>query len=123
MTFNQLENGHAVKFKDDSIGMVFKDFMTYDYILDSKGNELLTVENQANSNYRLGPDHKRFKNLKHFNIIEVRSIKEFCNDTFLNPSKIFERGQTIWEYTKPEPIDMTLAEVCKALGKDIKIVQ
>ena len=28
----------------------------------------------------------------------------------------------IWE-RKPEPVEMTLAEVCKALGKEIKIVK
>jgi hypothetical protein len=28
-----------------------------------------------------------------------------------------------WDWTKSQPVEMTLSEVCKALGKDIKIIK
>ena len=46
------------------------------------------------------------------------------NPWFLN--EIFDDASLtlIWERkSKPEPVEMTLAEVCKALGKEIKIVK
>ena len=37
MKFSDLENGMAVKFNNGAIGMVYKGFMTYDYIICNTG--------------------------------------------------------------------------------------
>ena len=34
---------------------------------------------------------------------------------------MFLLGDVVWQ--QPETVEMTLAEVCKALGKDIKIIK
>ena len=99
----------AVKFNNGAIGMVYKGFMTYDYIICNTGEYLS----------RKGADLE--DSLESLKIKEVRSVQTYCNETFLNPNKMFLCGYVVWQ--QPETVEMTLAEVCKALGKDIKIIK
>lgn len=109
MQLKDLENGMAVKFENGEIGMVFKDFMTWNYIMDRTIKVMSYGDN----------DSERY--LEDCKIVEVRSVKKFCNDAFLHPKTMFNRGVVIWE--KPKVTEMTLEEICKALGKNIKIVK
>ena len=109
MKFSDLENGMAVKFNNGAIGMVYKGFMTYDYIICNTGEYIA----------RNGADLD--DSLESLKIKEVRSVQPYCNETLLNPNKMFLLGDVVWK--QPETVEMTLAEVCKALGKDIKIIK
>ena len=112
MTFRDLENGMAVEFADGRIGMVFKGFMTFDYIMSGTGCLLMLK----------GTDVNQDEELYELAIIKVRSVQTFCNEKFLDSNTMFSRGLTLWKYKEPT-VEMTLEEVCKELGKDIKIVK
>ena len=109
MKFSDLENGMAVQFTNGDIGMVYKGFMTYDYIIRNTGRYI----------YRNGSDLE--DSLESLKIKEVRSVQNYCNDTYLNPVNMFRYGALVWQ--QQETVEMTLSEVCKALGKNIKIIK
>lgn len=118
MKFKDLENGMAIKFSDGKIGMVYKGFMTYNYIIADSGEELF--------NYT---DHQEELNqtLKAYGAVQVRSVKNFCNDDYLKADIMFSRGEVIWtsDVTEEESTidELTLEQVCEELGRDIKIVK
>jgi hypothetical protein len=56
---------------------------------------------------------------REWDIIEVRRPKEKCDCCF-DAMSVPRRGTLVYERKEPE--EMTLAEVCKLLGKEIKII-
>mgnify|MGYP006995658035 CR=1 FL=1 len=108
MKFSELENGMAVEFTNGDIGMVYKGFMTHDY-MGRKGKYI------ALNGSDLDPS------LESLNIKEIRSARTYCNSTYLKPETMFNKGDLVWQQS--ETAEMTLTEVCKALGKNIKIIK
>ena len=73
-------------------------------------------------------DKKRTDFVKSVDIVKIyepdhlyESFKIFTANA-ADKSRFFEQWKVVWE-AKAEPEEMTLAEVCKALGKDIKIIK
>lgn len=61
-----------------------------------------------------------------FDIIKVWTQKEMTNlNAMLTTSWLSEDrfGHLIWDREKGDYVDMTLEEVCKALGKNVRIVK
>ena len=103
-----LKTGDVVKFRNEASAIVLEDFETLitkdGYMLLNDYNDNLTYCN-CNSN--------------EWDIMVVRRPKEFYGCQFCACDAGF--GELV--YTRPKPVEMTLAEVCEALGKEIKIVK
>ena len=62
---------------------------------------------------------------KCFDIVKVWSLDKMCNlnNMLLNPVYLHDNGHLIWDRENGDYVDMTLEEVCKALGKNVRIVK
>jgi len=87
MKFSELQNGMAVKFSNGKIGMVYKNFMTYDYIIADKKLSIAVGQNEDDQNSLL----------ESFNIVEVRSIRGSCNRNYLEANTMFAKGERVWK--------------------------
>jgi hypothetical protein len=115
MTFKELKNGHVVKFKDGATGIVFKGFMTYDYILKSGGGR---VARANNTNCSPADDIP----LVDLGIVEVRTNESHCNDSFLTDAVLaFSSGKHVWKHEVVK--EMTMAELEAKLGYKVKVVK
>lgn len=120
MQFKDLENGMAVKTADGKCGIVFIGFMSWDYI-KFDDNTYYAFSNKTTQDKCVG--HYNTKNsLTDGNIVEVRSIKGYCTGNILySAMTMFTIGVSKWKHTQIE--EMTLEQVCKELGRDIKIIK
>ena len=66
---------------------------------------------------------KRVLDFKEKDIMKVFRPKEGRSLSYYKTDNLVENGFELVFERKPEPVEMTLAEVCKALGKEIKIVK
>lgn len=100
-----LKDGMIVEFANG------KRFMVLDNDLISHNTYMGMKDYDDSLNYKYNPDNKINKIYKS----KACFFREIFDDDYLT---------LIWERkTKPKPVEMTLAEVCKALGKEIKIVK
>lgn len=99
-----LKAGDVVKFRNEITGIVNLEL------------NILTSDGWVELNYKDDLTHTFYKN---WDIVAVRRPR-FKWDCRFNA---FERSCGILVYERQEPEEMTLAEVCKLLGREIKIVK
>lgn len=104
-----LRTGDVVKRRDGSVEIINRELGML--ITDSGGwNDLDDIEKDLTCKYG-----------KEYDIIEVRRPKYKCDCCFDAMRLCNPRGTLVYERKEVE--EMTLAEVCKLLGKEIKIVK
>ena len=106
-----LKTGDVVKFRNERIGIINRELEMI--ITDSCWVDLGNIKNDLTLNLCFATKSDDY------DIIAVRRPIEKGDCQFC--AFAYEFGELI--YTRPEPVEMTLAEVCKALGKEIKIVK
>jgi hypothetical protein len=108
-TKKDLKNGDVVKCRDGKVGIVILDL---DCIVFYRKTFMLDIYNHNLTSALLDSD----------DIMEVRRAKSGNHCTF-NAFDRFYALNTELVFERKEVEEMTLAEVCKALGKEIKIVK
>lgn len=110
-TKTDLKTGDVVKFSNGEVGLIINDIHHPVIVMKDTFAQL--------KSYNEDLTYKHIDELKRFDIVAVRRPIapyhcQFC--AFKN-----EYGNLVYERKEPE--EMTLAEVCKLLGKEIKIVK
>lgn len=101
-----LKNGDIITYRDGTKGIVFLEF---DAIVDDNLKSYASLEHVT---YDLNDEWNN-----DWDIIKVqraRDIHQFVKSRWDDAPIVWERQETV---------EMTLAEVCKALGKNVKIVK
>ena len=101
-----LKNGDIVTYRNGEKGVVFLEF---DAIMGDKLENYIPLEHVT---YNLNDEWN-----EDWDIVKVqraRDIHQFVKSRWDNIPIVWEREETV---------EMTLAEVCKALGKNVKIVK
>lgn len=115
MTINDLKTFDVVEFKNGDVSIVVRDRADKeDYFVDivsccgtTRWDELSHYE----------------ENLKHYrdNQLDVVRVRRSCNATHIPTKDNYKRMPVIWEGNEAK--EMTVAEISKALGYDVKIVK
>jgi hypothetical protein len=108
-TKEDLRTGDVILRKDGGVEIVNCEL---GMLICSNGgwNDLKDIKDDLTSVYRN----------KNWDVVEVRRPKEKCDCCF-DAMKIDRRGTLVYERKEVE--EMTLAEVCRLLGKEIKIIK
>jgi hypothetical protein len=103
-----LKTGDVVKLRNEELGIVLADF------------EIIILQNGGQLHYEtISEDLTDAYNVKEYDIVAVKRPIDKYDCAFSS----FERNNGIFVYERKEVEEMTLAEVCKLLGKEIKIVK
>lgn len=103
-----LRTGDLVKLRSGDLGIVLADF------------EIITLQNGGRFSYEtINEDLTDAFNSEECDIVAVRRPLDKYDCAFNS----FERNNGILVYERKEVEEMTLAEVCKLLGKEIKIIK
>ncbi len=118
MKKSQLETGMVVETKGGSKWVVSKGCLFGDFLLKEDGCS------HNGLNY-YSDDLKYEGNVYGYEIIRVLSVQNTYASNLLRPSNfnklIMESTKVLWESVSVD--EMTLQEVCKELGREIKIVK
>lgn len=112
MKLSELKTGMVVEFRHGGKYLVVNDyFISYkNHMPMSKYNENMTCK----SSY------------KDLDVVKVWEQKELCNmysmlkTDWLNEDRF---GHLVWDRENGDYIDMTMEEICKALGKNVRVVE
>lgn len=104
-----LKTGDIILRRDGDVEILIKEF---DVLIRNDGeyNELRGIKEDLTSFRSIDRD-----------VIAVRRPTDACHCVF--SAFDYNRGTLVYERKEPEAEEMTLAEVCKLLGKEIKIIQ
>lgn len=105
-----LKTGDVVKFRNEELGIII---LEYDTIACKNGGwiSMNGISEDLTSSFYIGK----------YDIVAVRRPNENAACCFDAMRANSPRGTLVYERKEPE--EMTLAEVCKLLGKEIKIVK
>ena len=111
MKLSDLKTGMVVKMKDGD-----KFLIVNKYLIGSTNHMLFESYNEDMTN-RSGYEC--------FDIVKVWTLDKMCslNIMLLRPDWLLDNGHLIWDRENGDCVDMTLEEVCKALGKNVRIVK
>ena len=103
-----LKTGDVVKLRNEELGIVLADF------------EIIILQNGGRLTYEtVSEDLTDAYNEKEYDIVAVKRPIDKYDCAFSS----FERNNGIFVYERKEVEEMTLDEICKLLGKEIKIVK
>lgn len=118
MTFTKkdLKSGMVVEVRCGERYLVLADPSNWLYLINDHGRLLISnfnenLESLVNNNFDI--THV-YNPLNYLSINELFNCRSYLDHWYLNGAK---------EILKPEPEEMTLEEICKALGKEVKIVK
>ena len=103
-TKSDLKVGMVVKLRDGRVGIVMKDFIMF------KNNYL--------GLYSLSDD---LTSIGLFNELDIVEVYEFESANCFEDIDNTDSLHLIWERENEEIIEMTISEICEALGKNIRI--
>lgn len=112
-----------MKLKDLKTGMVVqmannqKYLVVNDYFINNIGHMPF---NRYNENMENISGFRIFDIIKVWELRELTNLSSMLESDFISENRF---GHLIWDRENGDCVDMTLEEICKALGKNVRIVK